>query len=147
MFLDLEIWIDRGEQKFMYKPHTKKISLLLCLQPHSPHPKEVWKGMIHGLLSKCWSHCCRIEDYIAEAQQLHIGLMNRGNCPVILKQLFTEVSKNLKKEKATIGSDPVADVRLEMKVEQDSKSIKKMLLLHQEHHPKDCFEMRITTNL
>ena len=70
-------------------------------------------------------------------QQLHRDLTNRGHCPVILKQLFTEVSNILKREKETIGSEPVADVQLELKVEKESKDMKKILLLHQECHPKD----------
>ena len=76
IFLDLEIWIDRKEQRFMFKPHTKEISLLLCLPPHSAHPKEVWKGMIHGLLSKYWRHCCRIEDCRVEVQRSCRGMIN-----------------------------------------------------------------------
>ena len=48
VFLDLKIWIDRREKIFMHKPHTKEIYLLLCLPPHSEHPKEAWKGMIYG---------------------------------------------------------------------------------------------------
>ena len=41
VFLDLEIWIDRKEKMFVHKPHTKEISLLLCLPPYLEHPKEV----------------------------------------------------------------------------------------------------------
>ena len=85
LFLDLEIWIDRTEKLFMHKPHTKEISLLLCLPPHSAHLKEAWKRMMHGLLSKYWRHCCRELDYVAEVQQLHRGMVNRGHCPKNLK--------------------------------------------------------------
>ena len=49
VFVDLEIWIDRKEHTFMHKPHTKEISLLLHLPPHSSYPKELWKVTIHGL--------------------------------------------------------------------------------------------------
>ena len=41
-----------------------------------------------------------------------------------LKQLFSEGSNNLKREKATIGSDPVAKVQLELGLEKDSKDMK-----------------------
>ena len=99
MFLDLEIWIDRREYKCMCKPHTKEIYLLLCLPPHSEHPKEAWKEMIHGSLSKHWRNCCREEDYVTEAKQLHTGIVNRGHCPESLKQLISEASSRLKREK------------------------------------------------
>ena len=66
VFLDLEIWIDRRENIFMHKPHTKEISLLLHLPPHSAHPKEFWKVMMHGLLNKHWMRCCKEEDHVAE---------------------------------------------------------------------------------
>ena len=130
----------------MHKLHTNKISLLLCLPPQSADPKETLRGMIHGLLSKHWRYCCRIEDYTAKVQQLCRGLMNRGHCPVILKQLFTEVSNILKKEKEIIGSAPLEDVQLELKVEQESKDMK-IFFITSRISPKGCFEIRITTNL
>ena len=40
VFLELGIWIDRQNRKFVHKPHTKKESLLLHLPPHSVHSKE-----------------------------------------------------------------------------------------------------------
>ena len=137
VFLDLEIWIDRKEQRFMFKPHTKEISLLLYLPPHSAHPKDVWKGMIHGLLSKYWRHCCRIEDYRKEVQQLYRGMVNRGHCPAQLKQLFEEVSVSLEKEHSLVGT--AVDSRLHSKFNSKlrTKDMSKMVLLHQEYHPKD----------
>ena len=82
VFLDLEIWNDRKDKKFTHKPYTKEISLLLHLPPHSAHTKEVWKGMIHGLLRKHWRHCCKIEDHIVEVEQSHKGMINRRYFPV-----------------------------------------------------------------
>ena len=81
----------------MHKPHTKDISLLLCLPPHSEHPKEVWKGMINGLLNKHWRHCFREVDHVAEVQQLNRGMVNRWNCQESLKQLFYEVNCRLER--------------------------------------------------
>ena len=80
VFLYLEIRIDRMEKICMHKLHTKEISLLSCLSPHSAHPKEFWKGMIYGLLSKRWRRCCREADYVVELQQLCRGMVNRGHC-------------------------------------------------------------------
>ena len=79
MFLDLVIWIDRRDKLFMHKPHTKDVSLLSCLPPHSAHPKEVWKGMIHVLLRKYWRNFCREADHVVEVQQLCRGMVNKGH--------------------------------------------------------------------
>ena len=130
MFLDLEMWIDRKEQRFMFKPHAKEISLLLCLPPHSAHPKDVWKGMIHGLLSKYWRHCCRIEDYRNEVQQLHRGMINRGHCPEHLKKLFEEVSSSLAKGNSSVGTEVESRVHLDRNSNQKSKDMSKIVLLH-----------------
>ena len=135
MLLDLEIWIDRREHEFMHKPHTKEISLLSCLTPHSDYSTEAWKGMVHGLLSKHWRHFCREEDYVAEARQLHRGMVNRGNCPESLKQLFSEVSSRLNREKEAIGSNRVSKLQLDLRQRDETKYMKKIALLHQECHP------------
>ena len=52
----------------------------------------------------------RMQDCAVEVQQSHRGMTNRGHCLVNLKQLFSEVSNNLKKVKANVSSDPVAKV-------------------------------------
>ena len=137
VFLDLEIWIDRKEQRFMFKPHAKEISLLLYLPPHSAHPKDAWKGMIHGLLSKYWRHCCRIEDYKNEVQQLYRGMINRGHCPAQLKQLFEEVSNSLEKRNSPVGTEVDSRIHLQCNSKLRAKDMSKIVLLHQEYHPKD----------
>ena len=121
----------------MHKPHTKDISLLLCLLPHSAHLKEVWKGMIHGLLSKHWMICCREEHYVVEVWQFCRGIVNRVHCPESLKQLFSEVSCRLTREKEMIGLRRVEELRLCLRQDDKVKDTKKITLLHQEHHPKD----------
>ena len=121
----------------MHKPHTKEISLLLCLPPHSAHLKEAWKGMMHGLLSKYWRHCCRELDYVAEVQQLHRCMVNRGHCPKNLKWLFYEVSCKLKRDNESIGFKREVKLQLDLRKSEEDKDMRKIMLLHQEYHPKD----------
>ena len=94
----------------MHKTRTKEISLLLCLPPRSAHPKEDWKGMIHGLLRKYWRHFCREADYVAEVQQLRRGMVNMGHCPESLKTLFLEVSYSLNRETETMGLNRISEL-------------------------------------
>ena len=53
-----------------------------------------------------------------EVQQLHRGMINRGHWPVKLTQSFSEVSNNLKREKDTIGADPLVRIKLELGLEK-----------------------------
>ena len=96
----MEIWIDRQNSQFLHEPQNKKEYLFLCLPLHSAHPKEVWKGMIHGLLNKYWRHCCRTKDCIADVRQPYKSLINRCHCPVDLRLLFKDVSEKLEKKHA-----------------------------------------------
>ena len=121
----------------MFTPHTKEISLLLYLPPHSAHPKDVWKGMIHGLLSKHWRHCYRIEDYRKEVQQSHRGMINRGHCPTQLKLLFEEVGNILEKANSPVGKEVDSRINLQGNSKLEVKDMSKIVLLHQEYHPKD----------
>ena len=53
-----------------------------------------------------------------EVQKLCRGMINRGHFPVNLKQLFSEVSNNLKREKDTIGADPLVRIKPELGLEK-----------------------------
>lgn len=70
-------------------------------------------------------------------QQLHRGLINRGHCPEHLKQLFSEVSNNLAKGNSSIGTEIESKSHPDQNLNQESKNMSKIVLLHQEYHPKD----------
>ena len=63
--------------------------------------------------------------------------MNRGHCPESLKQLFLEVNCRLNIEMATMGFNRTSELQLCLRSNAETKDMKKMILLHQEHRPKD----------
>ena len=72
-----------------------------------------------------------------EVQQLYRGMINRGHCPEHLKQLFGEVSSNLAKGNSPVGTEIESKLHSDLNLSQKSKDMSKIVLLHQEYHPKD----------
>ena len=64
-------------------------------------------------------------------------MVNRGHFTEDLKQLFTEVSKSLGREHVEIDPVQVSKIAQYLKLVDETKFTKKIMLLHQEHHPKD----------
>ena len=74
---------------------------------------------------------------MVEVQQLHRGMVNKGHCLEILKQLFHEVSCRLKRETENIGLNRVAKLQLDLRQGHETKDMTKITLFHEECHPKD----------
>ena len=131
----------------MHNPHTKKEYLFLFLPPHYAHQKEAWKVMIHSLLNKNWRHCYRTEDCIAEVLKAHRVLINEFYCPAELRILFKEVSENLGKQhkmEEVIENQTVnLKLNINIKTVVETKYIKKIILLNQEHRLKDFYRFRL----
>ena len=72
-------------------------------------------------------------------------MINRGHCPVHLKNLFGEVSSNLSNGNSDIGKEVESKLlsnlnssqNLNLNLGRKSKDTSKIVLLHQEYHPKD----------
>ena len=64
-------------------------------------------------------------------------MVNRGHCPAQLKQLFEEVSSSLEKKNSPVGSEVDSRIHLKSNSKLMAKDMSKIVLLHQEYHPKD----------
>ena len=61
-----------------------------------------------------------------------------GHCLDSLKLLFLKVSYRLNIETETVGFNRIAELQLDLRPKGETKDMKKIILLHQEHCPKDA---------
>ena len=52
--------------------------------------------------------------------------------------MFFDVSCRLNRETEKMGLSIMAEFQLDLRPSTETKDMKKMMLLHQEHHPKDA---------
>jgi hypothetical protein len=96
-FLDLEITIDKINNKFKYNLHIKPTNTFGYLLPSSNHPAHIFNNIALSLSKRIRRICSSYNDYLFHSNNLLIQLVKRGYNKSIIKSIINEVG-NINRE-------------------------------------------------
>ncbi len=156
-FLDITIYKGnrfRNTEILDIKPFFKKTNKFQYLEYSSSHPKQTFRSLIKGELTRLLRACSDAKAYHEVSQKLYKAFKDRGYPPWLIRQVQTTVPYAKRPHTLTHSIEKEKDYETFLSIEytpdldvKKIKSILKPLPNEEEHILKPCLSLRKTNNL